>query len=172
MNRPTISEREESTRSIFSLFDLFFRSRRARRVQAARDQRINRKRPLFESLEGRVLLSADVAAAFQGVDGMLASVQSGLSDATNTSLPLIGNQLSSAASTLNDTIAAIRDNVTGKIADAVLEGLHAQEERFVGKVDHSDDEPMPANFQVAEAPATPAVPAPAVTTEPPAPVQV
>jgi hypothetical protein len=37
------------------------------------------------------------------------------------------------------------------MADAVLEGLHAQEERFVGKVDHADDEPMPANFQVADA---------------------
>ncbi len=50
-----------------------------------------------------------------------------------------------------------------KISDAVLEGLHAQEERFIGKVEHGDDEPMPTNFQVAEpakaAEDVPAVPA-------------
>ena len=50
----------------------------------------------------------------------------------------------------DDAIRAIK-LFTGKMADAVLEGLHAQEERFVGKVDHADDEPMPANFQVADA---------------------
>jgi len=50
----------------------------------------------------------------------------------------------------DDAIRAIK-LFTGKMADAVLEGLHAQEERFVGRVDHADDEPMPANFQVADA---------------------
>jgi small subunit ribosomal protein S2 len=61
----------------------------------------------------------------------------------------------------DDAIRAIK-LFTGKIADAVLEGLHAQEERFVGKVVHGEDEPMPANFQVTEAgaakPEGPAVP--------------
>ena len=48
------------------------------------------------------------------------------------------------------------------MSDAVLEGLHAQEERFVGKVDHPEDEPMPTNFQVTEAakPDVPVVPVP------------
>ena len=53
----------------------------------------------------------------------------------------------------DDAIRAIK-LFTGKIADAVLEGLHAQEERFIGKShDESLDEPMPANFGVGEAPA-------------------
>ena len=50
----------------------------------------------------------------------------------------------------DDAIRAIK-LFTGKMSDAVLEGLHAQEERFVGKVEHADDEPMPTNFQVTEA---------------------
>ena len=49
----------------------------------------------------------------------------------------------------DDAIRAIK-LFTGKIADAVLEGLHAQEERFVGKAAEGDDEPMPANFVVTE----------------------
>lgn len=49
----------------------------------------------------------------------------------------------------DDAIRAIK-LFTGKIADAVLEGLHAQEERFVGKAADGDDEPMPANFVVTE----------------------
>jgi small subunit ribosomal protein S2 len=61
----------------------------------------------------------------------------------------------------DDAIRAIK-LFTGKVADAVLEGLHAQEERFVGKVVHADDEPMPTNFQVTDAgaakPEGPAVP--------------
>jgi small subunit ribosomal protein S2 len=50
----------------------------------------------------------------------------------------------------DDAIRAIK-LFTGKIADAVLEGLHAQEERFIGKsaVD-ADDEPMPVNFVVGD----------------------
>ncbi|HEX7529395.1 MAG TPA: 30S ribosomal protein S2, partial [Thermoanaerobaculia bacterium] len=63
----------------------------------------------------------------------------------------------------DDAIRAIK-LFTGKIADAVLEGLHAQEERFVGKVEHPDDEPMPTNFQVTDAsaakPETAVLPAP------------
>ena len=50
----------------------------------------------------------------------------------------------------DDAIRAIK-LFTGKMSDAVLEGLHAQEERFVGKVEHPDDEPMPVNFQVTDA---------------------
>ena len=62
----------------------------------------------------------------------------------------------------DDAIRAIK-LFTGKVADSVLEGLHAQEERYTGKVEHGDDEPMPVIFQVAEpvkapedAPAVPA----------------
>ena len=61
----------------------------------------------------------------------------------------------------DDAIRAIK-LFTSKIADAVLEGLHAQEERFVGKVPQGEDEPMPANFQVTDASAAkPEGPAPA-----------
>jgi small subunit ribosomal protein S2 len=45
----------------------------------------------------------------------------------------------------DDAIRAIK-LFTGKIADSVLEGLHAQEERFIGKAEPAEDEPMPAAF--------------------------
>ena len=48
----------------------------------------------------------------------------------------------------DDAIRAIK-LFTAKIADAVLEGLHAQEERFVGKAtETTEDEVMPSNFTV------------------------
>ncbi len=56
----------------------------------------------------------------------------------------------------DDAIRAIK-LFTGKIADAVLEGLHAQEERFVGKAAEGDDEPMPVNFVAEGATATEAI---------------
>ena len=69
----------------------------------------------------------------------------------------------------DDAIRAIK-LFTGTMADAVLEGLHAQEERFVGKVDHADDEPMPANFHVADAAAPAAGTAAASPAKPEVPV--
>ncbi len=52
----------------------------------------------------------------------------------------------------DDAIRAIK-LFTGKIADSVLEGLHAQEERYIGKPgsDEASDEPMPENFGVTDA---------------------
>ena len=57
----------------------------------------------------------------------------------------------------DDAIRAIK-LFTSKIADAVLEGLHAQEERFIGKAhDDAVDEPMPSNFGVTDAAVAPEV---------------
>jgi small subunit ribosomal protein S2 len=60
----------------------------------------------------------------------------------------------------DDAIRAIK-LFTSKIADAVLEGLHAQEERFIGKTTPEAvvDEPMPASL-VGEVPASKDVPVP------------
>ena len=52
----------------------------------------------------------------------------------------------------DDAIRAIK-LFTGKIADSVLEGLHAQEERFIGKAEPAEDEPMPAAFTETVPPA-------------------
>jgi small subunit ribosomal protein S2 len=55
----------------------------------------------------------------------------------------------------DDAIRAIK-LFTSKIADAVLEGLHAQEERFIGKqTAEIQDEPMPASFVEGAAGAVP-----------------
>ncbi|HEX7581013.1 MAG TPA: 30S ribosomal protein S2, partial [Thermoanaerobaculia bacterium] len=55
----------------------------------------------------------------------------------------------------DDAIRAIK-LFTSKIADSVLEGLHAQEERFIGKAhDDTVDEPMPSNFGVTDAAVAP-----------------
>ncbi len=57
----------------------------------------------------------------------------------------------------DDAIRAIK-LFTSKVADAVLEGLHAQEERFIGKAaTEADDEPMPTNFVVGEKPSVDAL---------------
>ena len=37
----------------------------------------------------------------------------------------------------------------------MLEGLHAQEERFIGKTEPAEDEPMPAAFDASAVPAAP-----------------
>ncbi|MCG3191960.1 MAG: 30S ribosomal protein S2 [Thermoanaerobaculia bacterium] len=52
----------------------------------------------------------------------------------------------------DDAIRAIK-LFTGKIADSVLEGLHAQEERFIGKSasEEAGDEKMPEDITVTEA---------------------
>ncbi|MEO6326815.1 MAG: 30S ribosomal protein S2 [Thermoanaerobaculia bacterium] len=60
----------------------------------------------------------------------------------------------------DDAIRAIK-LFTAKISDAVLEGLHAQEERFIGKStsEESPDEAMPVNFVVTEGRPAAAIPA-------------